>query len=455
MATIRAQRLFNSVVSGVTNAAALQSLLGNAANRADWQQALVERGKARLLTNNSVGAPTTFQSELALVDYLASPACSAEFALSATSQAMFAQFGVPTIAASSALMDSWFASSSSIDMFRGTRSIGQPLIQSAFFPAKVASTPLASGSTWRMPYCYQQNATINAWESDWNGTTIVTLNQNSANSSSSCAVSTNSGVTYSQVQVSASIADPMRSIAFGAGLFVIVGDNGRIWTSPTGLAGSWTLRTSGTTLQLSRVRYANGVFVVVGSGGIALRSTDGITWTTASGFGAAYSWSGLTYTGSNTWVACATNWSQMARSTDNGASWSFISAPFSNNFAMDYGDGYVVVGGPSGNIAVSTNRGTTWATAFNPSNGISGSWGIYGVAYWNGLWCISNYAGGGNCFCSTAPTQASNFFSQSAGGANLVPGSSDIYSVNGLQVRNGRLFVNHQNGTNLWIAWNN
>jgi hypothetical protein len=121
---------------------------------------------------------------------------------------------------------------------------------------------------------------------------------------------------------------------------------------------------------------------------------------------------------------------------------------------MDFGNGYLVIGGTSGNIAVSTNKGVSWSTAFQPGNGLSISWNVYGVAYWNGLWCLGNYASGGQCFSSGAPTSSSNFFQRNSGTADLIPNTSDLYAHNGLQVRNGRLFANKSSGTTLPIAWN-
>jgi hypothetical protein len=59
-------------------------------------------------------------------------------------------------------------------------------------------------------------------------------------------------------------------VAYGNGLFVVVGDDGAILTSPDGL--NWTVQTSGTGIDLYGVAYGNGTFVAVGDDGAILTS---------------------------------------------------------------------------------------------------------------------------------------------------------------------------------------
>jgi len=65
----------------------------------------------------------------------------------------------------------------------------------------------------------------------------------------------------------------LRSVAFGAGQFVAVGEGGAIVTSPDGV--NWT--------QLWCVTYASGTFIAAGGGlfepGLILSATDGLNWT--------------------------------------------------------------------------------------------------------------------------------------------------------------------------------
>lgn len=77
---------------------------------------------------------------------------------------------------------------------------------------------------------------------------------------------------------SSNLTTPLNAVAFGSGLFVAVGDNGVILTSPDG--EMWTPRGSGTTNRLPAIAFGNGRFVVTRENQTApiLTSSDGITW---------------------------------------------------------------------------------------------------------------------------------------------------------------------------------
>ena len=64
------------------------------------------------------------------------------------------------------------------------------------------------------------------------------------------------------------------------GLFVAVGDNGTILTSPDGT--TWAKRNSGTSEEFLGVTYGNGIFLTIGLDGNILISPDGTTWTEGS-----------------------------------------------------------------------------------------------------------------------------------------------------------------------------
>lgn len=79
---------------------------------------------------------------------------------------------------------------------------------------------------------------------------------------------------------SAPTAEDLDGVVFGDGVFVAVGNNGTILTSPDGTA--WTLRPSGSTKRLRGITYgsAGRIFAAVGYGGTVLHSNDrGQTWT--------------------------------------------------------------------------------------------------------------------------------------------------------------------------------
>ena len=66
------------------------------------------------------------------------------------------------------------------------------------------------------------------------------------------------------------------------GLFVAVGESGRILTSSDGI--NWTNTTSGVSINLYSVTYSEslGLFVAVGGNGTILTSSDGINWTSTT-----------------------------------------------------------------------------------------------------------------------------------------------------------------------------
>ena len=68
----------------------------------------------------------------------------------------------------------------------------------------------------------------------------------------------------------------IRSVAFGAGRYVAVGDEGAIFSSSDGL--TWSKKDSKTTRTLWSVIYENNLFVAVGDGNIIWTSPNGEEW---------------------------------------------------------------------------------------------------------------------------------------------------------------------------------
>lgn len=65
-------------------------------------------------------------------------------------------------------------------------------------------------------------------------------------------------------------------MAYGSGVFVVVGNDGVLQTSTDGI--DWTTRTSGTSNNLTKVYFINNTFFAIGTGRTVLTSTDGINW---------------------------------------------------------------------------------------------------------------------------------------------------------------------------------
>jgi len=158
-------------------------------------------------------------------------------------------------------------------------------------------------------------------------------------------------------------AATLNGAAFGAGTYVVVGNaingSGLIATvDPTTFA--YTRRVSGTTVNLSDVRFLSGAFYVCGSGSVVARSTDGITWNTQTIAGTAFNLEGVAANGS-TIVAVGSTGSYSV-STGNGATWAARASTGVSGAALrdcEFANGIFVAVGDNGVIGTSPN-GTTW-----------------------------------------------------------------------------------------------
>ena len=110
----------------------------------------------------------------------------------------------------------------------------------------------------------------------------------------------------------------LSDITYGDGIFVAVGEYGRIVTSPDGT--NWTVRTSGAYDFLYGVTYGNGIFVAVGGHyneeedkyyGEILTSSDGENWTVRTVETDNNSLTGVTY-GNGIFVAVEKYWKQLS-----------------------------------------------------------------------------------------------------------------------------------------------
>ena len=117
------------------------------------------------------------------------------------------------------------------------------------------------------------------------------------------------------------------SIAYGNGLWVVVGTTGKIYTSTD--RSTWTSRTSGTSVDLYSVAYANGVWII-GGNDLILRSTNGTTWTNISftlvqNDDILFGSNGVTNSNVTKPIYANSKWIiSNYQSTDNGLTWSIL-----------------------------------------------------------------------------------------------------------------------------------
>jgi hypothetical protein len=170
-------------------------------------------------------------------------------------------------------------------------------------------------------------------------------------------------------------ANGINGIAYGAGVFVVVGDGGLLSTSPTG-TGSWTARTSSFgSDNILGVTFANGIFVAVGALGKVATSSDGITWTQrTSNFGTddirtvAYGEGLFVAAGQN----AATNNHHIT--SPDGTTWTARTNSFGSAavWKVVYGFGQFVFVGDSGNVETSSDGLTTTARTSGVTNNLLG-----------------------------------------------------------------------------------
>jgi photosystem II stability/assembly factor-like uncharacterized protein len=172
-------------------------------------------------------------------------------------------------------------------------------------------------------------------------------------------------------------------VTYGNGLFVTVGgDNGTILTSPDGT--TWAKRNSMTSNDLYGVTYGNGLFVTVGEYGTFLTSPDGTTWTKSPSDASATAAGppGLApriYYGNGLFVAVGGDNGTILTSPD-GTTWAKRNSGTSNDlYGLTYGNGLFVAVGDNGTILTSPD-GSTWAKR---NSGTSEE--FLGVTYGNGI----------------------------------------------------------------------
>jgi hypothetical protein len=161
-----------------------------------------------------------------------------------------------------------------------------------------------------------------------------------------------------------------------SGTYVVAGTNGALVSSTDG-GITWTARTSqfGSN-AISCVVYGNNLWVAVGDGGVISTSTDAITWTARTSNFNANTFRTVKYL-NGTWIAGGDGASGgtggIATSTD-GITWTRRTTPASTTttiFSLAYGNGYYVAVGSGTTTGIYSTNLTTW-TALPTVTGAAG-----------------------------------------------------------------------------------
>lgn len=143
--------------------------------------------------------------------------------------------------------------------------------------------------------------------------------------------------------------------------WVAVGASGNLATSDSTTASSWTARTSSfSTTGINDVASNEaGLFVAVGDAGKLATSSDGVTWTQQTSSFSTTNIVSISY-GAGYWVAGGES-GKLATSTD-GITWTQRTTGFSASYGVyaTYGNGYWVGTNQNGGIRTATDPTGTW-----------------------------------------------------------------------------------------------
>lgn len=167
-------------------------------------------------------------------------------------------------------------------------------------------------------------------------------------------------------------------VVFDGNLFVAVGHDpvGTIFKSSDG--ETWNSATSGSTALLSGATYGEGLFIVTGSGGEILSSTDGVIWT-KQGDGITTETLSCAAYGDGFFLAGGSG-GKIVKSVD-GTSWvEYSTTEPAWLYGMEYGDGsFVSVGG--GGVIQTSPDGQVWTKRIsgtgNDLNSVTYGFGLF------------------------------------------------------------------------------
>ena len=177
-------------------------------------------------------------------------------------------------------------------------------------------------------------------------------------------------------------------------IFMATGATGTLLTSPDGTNWTAQFSTSVSSLICACPTYAAGVYVVGGAGGVLLTSPDATTWTarTSGISGSSRDINGLVYANNNFVAACGFGY---ILTSPDGITWSQQSSPFGSTgssktyYTVAYAGGVFVIGGTTssyGSAIQTSTDGTNWIIRASPATS-----GFKAVAY-----APNTYVGVGN-----------------------------------------------------------
>lgn len=201
--------------------------------------------------------------------------------------------------------------------------------------------------------------------------------------------------------------DNRTAVCFGNGLFISVGEKGKISTSADGI--TWNAANSGVAGNLTRVVYANGLFIAVGEDGALLTSANGQDWnirnstTTQDLYGVTY--------GNGTFVIVGDH---MVLTSVTGSTWVAIGT-IPNEIMLDvaYGNGKFTVTCFSGAVLTAANA-TSWTSQTSGTSQF-----LYAIVFQNGV-----FAAVGNLGTIITSPDGTTWTSQTSGTPALLSGIS-------------------------------
>jgi len=269
------------------------------------------------------------------------------------------------------------------------------------------STPAASGSSWVKVIDQKNGTALGITSGPYAVTNVATGSLRATISGSAKTLSVGSiirisatseissigqsGADFSAKTASVGDGFPNYAASAGAGLYLVAGYLGTVYTSPD--LTTWTNRTSGVGNRniFSIAPYTGGYFVLGSEGGYFSYSTDGATWTAGENASIGDT-KAIATNGSNNWVRAG----NLKVLYGGPSSWTEVSTSVAANAAA-FGNSTYLIAGNSGSVATATaaSAGSSWT---NRTSGF-GTTAIYSATYGNGLFVI----GGDGGKISTSP----------------------------------------------------